>query len=170
MARNVEIKARVGDPAALFERCAGLAGAGPLEIAQDDTFFACPNGRLKLRELSSGRGELIFYQRPDSPGPKESDYRIYPTGDPALLRQTLTLALGVCGRVRKLRCLFLVGNTRIHLDHVDGLGDFVELEVVLADGESIALGQARVEDLMTRLLILPENLLPGAYVDMLPPR
>jgi adenylate cyclase class IV len=170
MARNVEIKARVGDSAALFERCAALAGAGPLEIAQDDTFFVCPNGRLKLREFSPGRGELIFYQRPDSPGPKESTYRTYPTTEPALLRQALTLALGVCGHVRKLRRLFLAGNTRIHLDHVDALGDFVELEVVLADGEPIAFGQARAEELMTRLHILPENLLAGAYVDMLPPR
>jgi adenylate cyclase len=53
---------------------------------------------------------------------------------------------------------------------VDALGDFVELEVVLADGEPIAFGQARAEELMTRLHILPENLLAGAYVDMLPPR
>lgn len=167
MARNIEIKARVENPSALFERAAAFSDSGPVEILQDDTFFHCPNGRLKLREFSSSKGQLIFYQREDSHGPKESRYFISKTSEPASLRQLLELALGISGRVRKRRLLFLAGNTRIHLDEVEGLGHFMELEVVLTDGESVEAGQAIARDLMTQLAIPKESLLASAYVDML---
>lgn len=41
----------------------------------------------------------------------------------------LDTALGSTGRVKKVRRLFLVDQTRIHVDSVEGLGDFAELEV-----------------------------------------
>ena len=136
MARNVEIKARVENIGPVFARAAELADEGPVEIVQDDTFFACKNGRLKLRTFPSGEGELIFYRRTDQKGPKESYYVLYPTTSPDALRETLSLAYGQTGRVRKQRTLFMSGRTRIHLDRVEGLGNFLELEVVLAEGES----------------------------------
>ncbi|MEJ2147440.1 MAG: class IV adenylate cyclase, partial [Acidobacteriota bacterium] len=131
MARNVEIKARVADPRELESRVREIADKGPFDLAQDDTFFACAHGRLKLRELASERGELIFYLREDKAGPRISEYSIVPTSRPAELRLALSDALGVIGRVRKRRRLYLAGNTRIHLDEVEGLGSFLELEVVL---------------------------------------
>lgn len=134
MHRNTEIKARVPDLDALTRRVAPLATAGPTAIAQDDTFFACPNGRLKLRDFGDGHGELIFYQRADQTGPKTSFYRITTTAEPDRLREVLTLAHGQTGRVRKQRTLYLVGRTRVHLDRVEGLGTFMELEVVLHAG------------------------------------
>ncbi len=167
MARNIEIKARVENPSALFDRAAAISDSEPVEILQDDTFFHCPNGRMKLREFSSSEGQLIFYQREDSQGPKESRYFISNTSEPASLSHVLTLAFGVCGRVRKRRLLFLAGNTRIHLDEVEGLGHFMELEVVLTDGESVEAGQSIARDLMEKLAIPKESLLAGAYVDML---
>lgn len=167
MARNIEIKARIENPSAFYERAAIISGSGPTEILQDDTFFHCPNGRLKLRELSPSHGQLIFYKRLDTAGPKESTYFISNTSDPASLRVTLSLAFGAAGRVRKRRFLFLAGNTRIHLDEVENLGHFAELEVSLADGESVEAGQTKVLSLMEQLDISPENLLDGAYVDML---
>jgi len=167
MARNVEIKARVESIHALFARAAALADEGPVEIVQDDTFFVCRNGRLKLRAFSPEEGELIFYRRSDQKGPKESFYVVSPTATPDLLRETLSLAYGQAGRVRKHRTLFLAGRTRIHLDRVDGLGDFLELEVVLAGAEHVQTGEAIARDLMDKLGIHSNQLVEGAYVDLL---
>lgn len=167
MARNIEIKARIADRAALEQRVAQLADAGPTPIAQDDTFFHCASGRLKLRRFADGQGELIAYQRDDASGPKLSDYRRTPTGDPDGLRETLARACGVRGRVVKQRTLYLAGPTRIHLDAVEGLGDFLELEVVLRDDETPEHGQAVARDLLAVLAIEPSQLLALAYIDLL---
>ncbi len=167
MARNVEIKARVAEAEAMAERAARMADQGPWTIDQDDTFFACPNGRLKLRDFGNGKGELIFYRRPDRAGPGLSQYRITPTEDPEGLRAVLADALGVTGRVRKRRILYLAGRTRIHLDHVDGLGDFLELEVVLADGEAPGVGESEAQYMMERLHVADDDLVDVAYVDLL---
>ena len=173
MPRNVEIKARIENVDTLLPRVKAIADSGPTEIVQDDTFFSCPNGRLKLRAFSESAGELIFYQRPDVAGPKESFYVISPTASPDTLREALSLAYGARGRVRKHRTLFLAGRTRIHLDRVDGLGHFLELEVVLAEGESTETGMGIARELLAALGIAPQQLIEGAYVDLLrgkPPR
>jgi adenylate cyclase len=167
MARNVEIKARVGDPSQLYARARAIADGDPVKILQDDTFFDCPNGRLKLRAFSELEGELIFYKRHDLPGPKESQYYITPTASPSKLRETLASALGVCGRVRKERTVFHVGNTRIHLDDVQGLGDFMELEVVLSENQSLDEGIAIARRIMQQLAISQDDLVDKAYVDLL---
>lgn len=170
MPRNIEIKARVspGEPwAQLRERAAALATEGPIEIPQDDTFFRCAEGRLKLRAFSADKGELIFYQRADAAGPKESFYVLSPTASPDTLREALTWAHGQIGRVRKQRTLFLVGRTRVHLDLVEGLGPFVELEVVLGEGELAEAGVAEAHTLMARLGVEPSQLVTGAYLDLL---
>jgi predicted adenylyl cyclase CyaB len=167
MARNIEIKARIASVAALAPLAAGLADSGPTVIEQDDTFFSCPNGRLKLRDQFAAGAELIFYRRADQSGPKESFYIRVPVAEPAAMRTLLELAYGEAGRVRKRRLLFLVGRTRIHLDEVAGLGEFLELEVVLRDGEAAEDGAAEARQLMTQLGVEPQQLLEGAYVDQL---
>ncbi len=167
MARNVEIKARIASISSVLPLAAKIADQGPFEISQDDTFFACAQGRIKLRVLAENDGQLIFYQRADSAGPKESFYVLSPTQEPDSLRETLTLAYGAVGRVRKQRTLFLAGRTRIHLDRVEGLGEFLELEVVLAEGEPLEAGLDEARALMKRLGVQPGQLLEGAYVDLL---
>ncbi|MGY6268924.1 class IV adenylate cyclase [Achromobacter denitrificans] len=167
MARNIEIKARVDSLDAIEPLAAALSGQEPASIAQDDTFFACANGRLKLRDFADGTGELIFYRRNDETGPKESFYVISRTDAPDTLREALTLAHGVIGRVRKQRLLFMAGRTRIHLDRVEGLGDFLELEVVLREGETPDAGMEEARSLMAALGVEPEHLLSGAYLDLL---
>ncbi len=167
MARNIEIKARIASIEALLPLAQTLAGHVPELVAQDDTFFACPHGRLKLRAFADGHGQLIAYHRADATGPKTSDYVVTPTTDPAGLRDALTRALGTAGRVVKQRTLLLAGRTRIHLDRVGGLGDFLELEVVLRDGESEADGTAEAHALLDRLRIATSQLVAGAYVDLL---
>lgn len=167
MRRNVEIKARIESVESLLPRVAAISDRGPFEIDQDDTFFVCPNGRLKLREVSPSRGELIFYQRVDGAGPKESFYVLSPTSSPDSLRDLLSLACGQAGRVRKHRTLFLAGRTRLHLDRVEGLGDFLELEVVLEEGQPTEEGAREAEELLENLGIPRSQLVEGAYVDLL---
>ena len=167
MPRNVEIKARLDNIDAVTRKAASLADQGPTLIAQDDTFFRCDNGRLKLRVFSASEGELIFYRRSDRQGPKESFYVRSPTASPATLRAALALAHGEIGRVVKERTLYVAGRTRIHLDRVQGLGDFLELEVVLEDGEPIEAGTREAHRLMAALGIAPSQLVGGAYVDLL---
>lgn len=113
MARNVEIKARVYALEQLHQRIKAIATSESTFISQDDTFFSCTTGRLKLREFEDGNGELIFYQRADSTGPKESFYVRTPSADPTSLRQALSLAYGQVGRAEKQRTLYLAGRTRI---------------------------------------------------------
>jgi predicted adenylyl cyclase CyaB len=166
MARNIEIKAHIESVESLVPRAAAIATEGPIEIEQDDTFFRCDNGRLKLRALASDKGEIIFYRRADQHGPRESFYLRSPTSAPDVLRDALSMAYGAVGRVRKHRTLFLVGRTRIHLDRVEGLGHFLELEVVLGDDEPSEAGVREARDLMEKLGIHPSQLIEGAYVDL----
>ena len=116
MARNVEIKARIESIESLLPKVIAIADSGPTEIRQDDTFVSCPSGRLKLRSFSESDGQLIYYERSNVSGPKESFYIISPTESVATLREALSLAYGQRGRVRKHRTLFLLGRTRIHLE------------------------------------------------------
>jgi predicted adenylyl cyclase CyaB len=167
MARNVEIKAHIQSIDALTDRVAAIADSGPIEIKQDDTFFRCETGRLKLRAFSSDEGELIFYRRANEHGPKESFYLRSSTSTPDTLRESLSLAYGEVGRVRKHRTLFIVGRTRVHLDNVQGLGHFLELEVVLQEGEQAEAGVREAHDLMNRLGVQPSQLIDAAYMDLL---
>lgn len=165
MPRNVEIKARIDDLAAVEARARAIATSPAEDLVQDDTFFAAARGRLKLRELADGTGQLIHYERPDATGPKTSDYVIAAVAQPATLREALARAHGVIGRVRKQRRVYLVGRTRIHLDRVEGLGDFVELEVVLAPEEPERAGDAEARRLLAALGIASSALVQGAYLD-----
>jgi predicted adenylyl cyclase CyaB len=167
MPTNIEIKARVHDLAGLRARAEALSDTPVQVIPQEDTFFHTPKGRLKLRLLQPDRAQLVYYERPDQDGPKRSNYYIFATSDPQGLKTALQMALGVRGVVRKTRYLYLAGQTRIHLDDVEGLGQFMELEVVLRDSQSDAEGQAIAEDLMSRLGVRKDDLLEGAYMDLL---
>ena len=173
MPANVEIKARVPDLMAIRGRVESIAD-GPAEILdQEDVFFAVPDsfavpdGRLKLRVLGPNDGELILYHRADGAGPKVSHYRIAPTSEPAVLREILTRILPTLAVVRKRRWFYRVGQTRVHLDQVAGLGEFVELEVVLSASQPAEEGMAIAWALMTRLDIAEPQWVDRAYVDLL---
>lgn len=169
MGVNVEIKARVRN----IEELTGLAEKitdRPAEvIEQEDIFFNTAGNRLKLRVFSEDRGELIYYERNDQPGPKRSDYYISETHAPLSLKDVLGKAYGIRGTVKKIRTLYICGNTRIHVDRVDGLGNFMELEVVLNDAQNEADGESISNDIMSRLNIKREDLLDNAYIDMIAP-
>lgn len=167
MARNIEIKARIDSIEAIEPKVAKIADSGPTEILQDDTFFQCSTGRLKLRAFSENAGELIFYKRSNQAGPKQSFYVRSQTNEPTSLREALSLAYGEAGRVRKHRTLYLVDRTRVHLDRVEGLGHFLELEVLLSDSETAQAGIEVAHRIMAQLGVEAAQLIEGAYVDLL---
>ena len=164
---NIEIKARLHDRSRVLTRAAAMADGPARILCQEDTFFHCRKGRLKLRVESGGPGQLIYYERSDGKDPKPSSYHITRIDDPVPLSISLEHALGIRGRVIKERTLLLVGRTRIHLDRVTGLGDYMELEVVLEEGQSREEGAKEAEALMRELGIPEEDRVEGAYMDLL---
>jgi predicted adenylyl cyclase CyaB len=169
MPSNIEMKARVTDLAHTRHIAAKLSDVPGVLLKQEDIFFHSPNGRLKLRVLAPNRGELIFYERADQSGPRYSAYTVANTTDPASLRDVLTSALGIRGIVKKERLLYQVGQTRIHLDKVEGLGSFVELEFVMYPGQEMKEGIASLQALIEQLGIREEDWVAQAYIDLLIP-
>lgn len=164
MARNIEIRARIRDSSSKLEDIAAITNYRPDELWQEDIFFNCGDrGRLKLRLESSGQGgQLIVYIRNNCPGPRQSSYSICAFPDASSLLDLLTAALGVVGRVKKHRRVFKVGKTRLHLDEVElaagTVRDFLVIEVVLDDDDSIEHGIEVAMSLMARLGIDKEQL------------
>uniref|UniRef100_A0A8C2EV20 Si:ch211-156b7.4 n=1 Tax=Cyprinus carpio TaxID=7962 RepID=A0A8C2EV20_CYPCA len=150
MPSNVEIKAVLRDLPYLTQRAKELSGSDGTVIRQQDTFFKIPAGRLKLRDFQDG-----------------TNYSITPTNDPQGLVKVLTDALGQVGQVKKERRLYMVGQTRVHVDCVEGLGDFMELEVVMKEQQSREEGAAIANQLMLDLGVKEEDLIDGAYMDLL---
>ena len=170
MRSNIEIKAILRDRAAAEAIAAGLSGNGPEILHQIDVFFRSTGARLKLRILGPDRGELIRYQRANRAEVRPSRYAIARTPDPDILLDILSKALGQAGTVKKTRQVYLVGQTRVHIDAVEELGDFLELEVVLRPGQSEAEGRQIALDLLARFNIETGDLLADAYVDLLDAR
>jgi homotetrameric cytidine deaminase len=186
LARNVELKARDPQPSRTLELALALGAEDRGQIAQTDTYFAGARGRLKLREQEPGDPELIQYRRADAAHARESEYRRVPVADAPALRAALDAALGTLVVVEKRRRLLLVENMRVHLDAVEGLGSFVELEAVVgpppgagpaaaeADPEAFAAPDAdlaaerdKVERLRAELEIADDALVPQSYSDLL---
>ncbi len=167
MPKNVEIKARLRDREGVEILVGARADHGPELIVQEDVFFPCEAGRLKLRTFSDDRGELIFYRRLDIEGPTESEFFKTSTSDPAAMTLAMSAALGTLGVVRKRRTLYLVGQTRVHLDEVEELGDWLELEVVLEDGQSADDGAAVAREFMRAIGVREADLEARAYIDIL---
>lgn len=169
MAENIEIKARIADCAdteALLQRLCGPAAA---RLSQQDTYYHCKRARLKIREMPD-RAELIYYTRSNQSGPKVSRYFRKELPFPAVAKRLLRVFFGLRGVVKKERALFFSGRTRIHLDAVQGLGNFLELEVVLRKAESHASGEAEARVLMEQLRLSPDALVSCSYIELLEAR
>jgi len=168
---NIEVKVRCRDLGAARERAVRIADARLGLDRQVDTYFRTAAGRLKLRESSLSGSQLIPYLRPDEAGPRRSDYRVIPVDDGLGLRDLLGRILGIQRVVRKEREILLVENVRIHLDRVEGLGDFVEFEAVLPPGEISAAVEERertkVRRLMEALGVAEEDVVPTSYEALL---
>lgn len=167
MPRNVEIKAKVDDPKKLRRYAKNLTKRPPKTLFQKDVFFYIKWGRLKLRFLSKTQGQLIFYQRNNDTHARKSEYFIYETKNPGKLYQVLRTILGEKIVVKKQRHLYLLGQTRIHVDKVEKLGNFMELEVVLKKNQSVSEGRKICHKIMQKLGIQQTDLIPYAYADLL---
>jgi homotetrameric cytidine deaminase len=160
--RNLEIKARDADPRRTLEAALALGAEDHGELTQRDTYFGGARGRLKLREQTPGEPELIQYRRPDEAGPRTSEFRNVPVVAAGALQTALDAAFGTLVVVEKRRRLLLWEGVRVHLDDVDGLGTFVELEAP-EDGDQ----QAKVERLTQALAIAGDDLVASSYSDLL---
>ena len=173
--RNVEIKAFVPDPPALHAAVQALTKRNQpdLELEQSDVFYSGTRegSLLKLRnENGAAGGSLIGYRRPHKTGPKLSKFHKVDVPDWKALHATLRIGLGRSLVVTKQRRVWIHEQTRIHLDRVTDLGDFVELEVMLRPGQSVADGQSIADVLMDQLGIDKEHLCDRAYKEMLEER
>jgi predicted adenylyl cyclase CyaB len=140
--KNIEIKARLTDRDAVEGRLRVIGAKHTWRRRQRDVFFRVAEGYLKLRVVADEPSELIAYQRAPGTEPRPSDYDIAQIEDGTVMERVLTRSLGVRGVVAKDRTLYLWHHTRIHLDEVDHLGSFLELETVAAE---ITLTEARTE-------------------------
>jgi len=169
--RNVELKARDPDPARTLERALALGADDRGEITQRDTYFAAARGRLKLREQETGGSplwdELIEYSRADSTDARTSTYRRVPVADVASLREALDAAYGTLGTVTKRRRVLLWEGVRIHLDEVEGLGSYLELEAVAEVGSDLDAEHDKIERLRAEFGIEEDDLVATSYSDLL---
>jgi predicted adenylyl cyclase CyaB len=171
--RNLELKVRLDPTRERAVRAAMRALGVPIERQrQVDRYFAVPAGRLKLRTVAydtePSRAELIAYRRPDEAGSRWSAYRITPLDPPAAddLAATLGHVLPALVEVRKLREIAIWSATRIHLDAVEGLGWFAELETVL-DGQGDDGAAAEHREVIDRLGLAALPVEAGSYSDLL---
>ncbi len=164
--RNIELKCRCRDLDDVRRRALAIGAREAGLLEQRDTFFAGPRARLKLRELGSGRAELISYRRPDQAGARASAYFVAPVEHADELAAVLEQALGSVGVVVKRRTLLLVRSTRIHLDVVERLGTFVELETVVS-GQPDAEAERELAEIASALGLDAAERVPVPYLELL---
>lgn len=164
---NVEIKARCKNRdrirKLLKNKEAGFKGVDH----QIDTYFNVVTGRLKLRE-GSIENNLIFYQRSDVAEPKTSDIKLFPVEQSKELKALLATALGIKVTIDKQREIYFIDNVKFHLDNVEGLGSFIEIEAIEKDGN---IGEAALREQCEHYLelfsISKQDLIKNSYSDML---
>ncbi len=163
MPRNLELKARYPSADARVKARALSANYKGI-LWQTDTYFQVGGGRLKVRETRGKGAQLIWYQRPDRREERTSHYVIAPVDDPKSVKKMFRRLFGVKTVVRKKRILFLHKNARIHIDHVRGLGTFLEFEVLVKQGERQA--QRLMRELRARFRIPKRALVSLSYSDL----
>ncbi len=167
--RNVEFKAADPDPERTLQRALALGARDEGVLVQRDTYFRVAPGRLKLREQEPGEAHLIAYERADAAQARLSSYRIAPVEHPGELRDALEASLGIRVVVAKRRLLLLWESVRIHLDDVDGLGTYMELEGVAAADSDLTRETVQVAHVRAALGIEDAALQTGSYADLLAP-
>ncbi len=165
--KNVEIKARCNDPEKI-EKILNDIGADYKGLdRQVDTYFKVNNGRLKLRE-GNIENSLIFYNRPNQKGPKQSTFNLYKSKDLDELKPLLLNSLGVLVQVKKERKIFFHNYVKFHIDKVDGLGSFVEIESGDVEIERTSEELRNLCNYYIELLgIKQEDMMEISYSDML---
>ncbi|HKV54904.1 MAG TPA: class IV adenylate cyclase [Candidatus Binataceae bacterium] len=164
--RNLEAKFRLDDLAEAGQRAEAIGFSFFGLLVQRDTFFAAAHGKLKLRDEADG-SSLIHYHRDHDGKLEVSNYEIVMVPDPFKMRALLSAALEVIAEVRKTRKLFMRGNIRLHLDEVDNLGNFGEIEAVLDDGEDPGDYRAQVAAILAALRVSNDQLIEASYFELM---
>jgi adenylate cyclase, class 2 len=164
---NIEIKARCDDHKKvrdfLISNHANFKGTDH----QIDTYFKANNGRLKLRE-GNIENHLIFYEREDKEGPKQSKVILFVSDPKSSLKEILIHAMGVLVIVDKTREIYFIENVKFHIDTVKDLGTFMEIEAIDSDG---SIGKEKLLEQCNKYLSLfginESDLISVSYSDLL---
>ena len=165
--RNIELKATDPVPARSIDACRSLNAKSSGTISQRDSYFDVPHGGLKLREEKPGRPHLIQFERAEEAQQRESRYRIIDVADSQTVLAALTAAVGLAAVVTKRRRLFLWRGVRIHLDEVEQLGTFIELEAVAPPDSDLLHEHQLISHLRTAFGITDERLIAVGYAKQL---
>ena len=161
---NFEFKARLRDEARVRSALKQLRARYVGTDHQVDTYFRVPTGRLKVRE-GKIENALIFYQRSNAPRPRRSSIELMLLPRRNSLRTILSEALSPRVVVDKRREIYFLGNIKIHLDRVRGLGKFLEVEAITRSGRlTHARGQARKIQKLFGIASL--DIVPQSYSDL----
>ena len=165
---NIEIKAKCFHPEKVEAFLVSANAVFKGTDNQKDTYFNVVNGRLKLRQ-GNIENNLIFYQRNNQKGPKQSDFQLLPVADPAGLHNILLEALGVKVTVEKKRKIYFLDNIKIHLDEVPGLGRFVEIEASNLYNPALSVNELKEQcaTLMQHFNVREDDLIENSYSDLL---
>lgn len=134
-------------------------------VSQIDTYFQVSTGRLKVRESSSAKAELIYYERIEGKGERWSKYYISPVKSPSTLKNLLRIALGTRIVVRKSRRVYFYKGARIHIDTVFRLGHFIEIEVIVKQSRDEA--RSVFAEIIRLFNIEKDALIACSYADLL---
>jgi len=166
MAKNLEIKIALSNPSACIAKLSDLKSES---FTQEDTYVNYSNGRLKLRKYDNGKRQLIFYKRANKENLRTSEFKIhtYKTSEAfAIAYKNFKKNLGFNGRVKKERQYFRYKSCRIHIDKVEGIGQFLEIESVVK-GKSEKKNRDEVNYLLNELLSLSNaKRIPYSYIDL----
>ncbi len=167
MALNIEIKAKTNHSEFIRDYLKTNKAEFKGTDFQADTYFNVPNGRLKLRE-GNIENNLIYYERQNIPGSKESNFQLVRVPDSKTLKEILTKSLSIKGVVRKKREIYFIENVKFHIDEVHGLGNFAEIEAsdLYAEISKEEL-QKQCDFYLKELKIKEEDLISVSYSDML---
>ncbi|MCG8606253.1 class IV adenylate cyclase [bacterium] len=165
--QNIEIKARYRNLESARVIAEGLPTRFEKTYHQTDTYFQVSQGRLKLREFDDDVSQLIYYERPDQPHVKLSQYDIHAVPDPSRVKAMLRTALGVWAVVDKHRDVYWYDEVRIHLDSVKDLGSFLEFEGVISEASQTLSTQEKVEWLIQKFKLEKTDLVEVSYSDLL---
>jgi adenylate cyclase, class 2 len=164
---NVEIKARCPDPTFIRSYLLGHNADFKGIDEQTDTYFHTANGRLKLRE-GNIENNLIYYERDNQAGPKNSHFKLIKVEDAAGLKEALEKSMGIKVVVKKKREIYFINNVKFHIDEVPGLGAFMEIE---ASNKNAPLSQEELKKqcdfYLGEFRIKEEDLIENSYSDML---
>jgi predicted adenylyl cyclase CyaB len=162
----IEFKARCVDHARIREILKSKNARFVGEDRQVDTYFRVPQGRLKLRE-GEIENSLVFYSRPNQAGPKQSDVTMSAVPAGSDIKVVLAKALGVKVAVDKRREIYFVENVKVHIDRVEGLGEFVEVEAIGCQSELSNLRE-QCQAFLREFGISEDDLMEESYSDMMP--